>query len=225
MSVVTISREFGSGGDLIAQQVAKSLDYLMVDVKLIGRVLNQYGMGYLKEIYEEKHNIWDRYNQTNENLIKMLNMTILTFASLDNSVIVGRGGYVVLSGYPNVLNVCISAPFEKRVNNIANAEKVKDYAQAEVIVKNKDQERKSFLQTFYSVNWEEHKLFNLVIDADRISSEMAVKWIVEAARDIDKKDLNPYQTTRGIETDKILKNAVMDVIADFKYDQAHKHTE
>lgn len=225
MSVITISREFGSDGDLIAQKVAKSLDYFLVDMTLIGRVLNQYGMGYFKQVYEEKHSVWDRYNQTNENLIKMLNMTILTFASLDDSVILGRGGYVVLGGYPNVLNVCISAPFDKRVNHVAHTEKVEDYLEAEMIVKQRDSARKSFLQAFYSVNGGEHKLFNLVVDTDRISSEMAVKWIVEAARDIGQREINPYQTTRGIETDKILRSAVLDAIADYKYDKAHEHTD
>ena len=99
-----------------------------------------------------------------------------------------------MGGYPNVLNVCISAPFDKRVNRIVQTEKVEEYSEAEMIVKRKDQERKSFMQTFYSVNWEEQTLFNLVVDTDRISSETAVKWIIEASRDIGQRDINPYQS-------------------------------
>jgi cytidylate kinase len=222
MAVVTISREFGSAGDLIAQQAAKSLGYFLVDINLIGKVLNQYGMGQLKETIEEKHNIWDRYNITYDYMIEMLNKTILTFASLDDSVILGRGGYVVLSQYPNVLNVCISSPFEKRVNNILNSQKLENYSEAEKLVAQKDKARESFLGTFYAVNGKEYKLFDLVINTGQISSETAVQWIVEAVREIGKREINPYQGTRGIETSTILKNAVLDVIAEFKFDQSHK---
>ena len=43
MSVITISREFGSEGDRIAQKVAQTLDYHFVDQKFIGTILGQYG--------------------------------------------------------------------------------------------------------------------------------------------------------------------------------------
>ncbi len=221
MAVITISREFGSSGDSVAHQVAKSLDYFLVDIRLIGRVLNQYGLGRIEQVIDEKHNIWDRYNMTYDYMIEMLTRTILAFASLDDIVILGRGGYVILNQYPNVLNVCFSSPFEKRVNYIIKSQELKN-AEAEKLVLKKDQARESFLQTFYSENCKEYELFNLVIDTDKISTELASKWIVEATREISGQEIDPKQSTRGIEIDKTLMRAVLDAIEDFKYDQASK---
>ena len=44
MSVITISREFGSGGDLLAQSVARTLGYHLVDKAFVGAVLCEYGV-------------------------------------------------------------------------------------------------------------------------------------------------------------------------------------
>jgi cytidylate kinase len=48
MTVITISREIGSGGGDIAKQVADSLDYHFVDKKMIERVLMEYGFAWKK---------------------------------------------------------------------------------------------------------------------------------------------------------------------------------
>ena len=43
MSVITVSRDYGSDGDIIAKQVAETLGYHFVDLKFIGNILGQYG--------------------------------------------------------------------------------------------------------------------------------------------------------------------------------------
>ena len=52
MSVITITREFGSGGNAIARQVAQNLGCHFVDNDVIGRVLAQYGVAEFQEEYD-----------------------------------------------------------------------------------------------------------------------------------------------------------------------------
>ena len=223
MAIITISREFGSGGDAISQNVAESLGYLLVDKKLIDKVLTQYGVIYFDKIYESTHTLWERYESSNQELIEMLNRTLLAFSSLDNSVILGRGSYVLLSDYPNVLNVYIRAPFDQRVSNSMKTGEAKNYTDAENLVKYKDQCRKSFLQTFYNVDSNDSTFFHLIIDTDKIPPETATKWIIEAAEAIDKKELNVYQTTNAIEIDPVLSDTVAKVITEYKNQKADKN--
>lgn len=148
MCVITVSREFGSEGDVIGQQAAKSLGYSLVTKELIERVLNQYGMSHIDTVYRQKHNVWERYDDTYTALVDFLGRTLLAFASLDNCVILGRGGYAVLGEYPNVLNVCIRSPFDKRVQNVLNDKMAEDYARAEKMVRDQDEARRSFCGRF-----------------------------------------------------------------------------
>jgi cytidylate kinase len=91
-------------------------------------------------------------------------------------------------------------------------EAIHDIAKAEDFVRERDQIRRSFLQTFYDVKWEDTTMLNLVLDTSRIPLDMAVKWILEAARALEAKDLNPEDTTQSIEVDDVLARTVAQIM-------------
>lgn len=216
MAIITVSREFGSDGTLISQQVAQSLNYLLVDKVLIEKVLRQYGMVHFSRVYDSEHNIWERYDLEKSELIRMLNDTIRAFAKNGNSVILGRGGFAVLGEYLNVLNVCIRAPFEQRVGSIMKSMAISDRKAAENLVNKNDNIRKSFLQTFYNVKHDDTSFYHLVIDSSQIPVEMASRWIIESAEMLDRRELALEQSTLGIAVDPVLTKTVADIIADWK---------
>ena len=216
MAIITVSREFGSDGTLISQQVAQSLNYLLVDKEVVEKVLRQYGMVHFSKLYDSEHSIWERYDLEKSELILMLNDTIRAFAQIGNSVILGRGGFAVLSEYHNVLNVCIRAPLEQRVSSLMKCMPISDHRAAENLVVKNDNIRKSFLQTFYNVRHDETSYYNLVIDSSQIPAELATRWIVEAAEMIDQRELSLEQSTQGIDVDPVLARTVADIIADMR---------
>ena len=211
MAVITISREVGSFGTEISQRVAKSLNYDFVDKELIGKVLKQYGLLNLDEVFEKEPSIWSQFDTEDKQHIKMLNRTILAFAKEDHTVLLGRGGFVLLHDYDNVLNIRIQAPFEDRVQHIMKRESIHYVADAEKYVKERDQIRKSFLQTFYDGNWDDASALNLVIDTSMIPLDMTVKWILEVARQIEAQEFDPKNTTQSIEVDEVLAKTVAQI--------------
>ena len=211
MAVITISREVGSFGTEISQRLAKSLNYAFIDKEIIGQVLKQYGLLKFHEVYEKEPSIWSQFDAEDKQHIKMLNRTILAFAKQDNTVLLGRGGFVLLHPYPNVLNIRIQAPFAYRVQQIKKMETIHDDDEAEAFIRERDQIRRGFLQTFYDVKWEETTLLNLVIDTSRIPIDMAVKWILEAARALEAQELDPKTTTQSIEVDEVLAKTVAQI--------------
>jgi cytidylate kinase len=213
MAVITISREFGSGGDVISEKVAQSLEYLLIDKSYIEKVLDQYGLVTFKNVYNSDQSIWNRFDQGKTEMISMLNQTIRAFARQDNSVIVGRGGFVVLKDFRNVLHVCIHAPFESRVDNIMQARSTNTREEAMALVTKNDHIRKSFLQTFYNIKHTEAEMFSLSIDTSLIPADIACRWILEAVELLKQKTIDAGSGTSSIDVNSVLASTVEEVTA------------
>ena len=208
MAVITISREVGSSGTEIGHRLARALNYAFVDKEKIGQVLKQYGLLKLHEVYEKEPSLWSQFDSENKQHIRMLNRTILAFAKQDNTVILGRGGFVLLHHYHNVLNIRIQAPIPHRIQHIMKKETIRGAAEAETFIRERDHIRRSFLQTFYDVKWEDTSSLNLIIDTSRIPIDMAVKWILEVTRDLEARAFDPKITTQSIEIDEVLARTI-----------------
>src|SRR6266542_3575993 len=100
MSVITISREFGSEGDSIAQKVAQTLDYHFVDQKFIGTLLGQYGYVEFDKEYATLPTFWERFDAQREKqrdeTVSMLNQAVQAIAHHGNVVLLGRSGFEIL---------------------------------------------------------------------------------------------------------------------------------
>lgn len=186
MSVITISREVGSGGDSIAQELAKALNYRLVDKAMLEKILKQFGFVQFAQDYEAAASYWDRMDGTRLDMVTTMNRVLQATASLGNVIMLGRGSFAVLGEYSNVLNVRLQAPFAARVKRIMAERKLTDLATAEKIVKESDQVRASFIQSWYGLRWDVASYFNLVIDTGIVSDDTAVEWILRAREGAEK---------------------------------------
>ncbi len=184
------------------------LKYKLIDKALIEEIMQGYGLVEFNQAYENISNLWTQLNPENRILLDMLNKVILAFAKHNNVLILGRGGFVVLHQYSNVLNIRIKAPYASRVNDIMIKENITDRSRAEQLVKNQDQIRESFLQYFYEKRWGDTDFFDLIINTETIPVEMASKWICDAARELETKKLEAGQTTQSIHVDDVLSRVV-----------------
>ena len=144
MAVITISRELGSDGDSIARQVASILGYHFVDKAFIGNVLSQYGLVEFDREYDALPTFWEKFNaqkeERREMMVDMLNRVVRAVAQHDNVIILGRSGFAILSGYSDVFNVRIQAPFPLRVKRVMVSKNITLY-QAEDIIREGDRIR------------------------------------------------------------------------------------
>ena len=214
MSVITISRELGSSGFDIAQQVAKNLGYEFVDKRTVDGIFRQYGLTKFDDLYSSAPGILDLVNADNLLIISMLNEIVEAVANRGNVVILGRAGFAVLGNYADVLNVRIKAPLSDRVQRVMAREGLTDLQAAEERVREDDNVHRKYVQMFYNKNWDEESNFNLVLDTGALTPELAVKQIVEAARALEQKTPGKDAvTTATIEVDPVLADAVAKVMA------------
>ncbi len=195
MAIITLSRELGSGGGQITNMITNSLRYRLVDKMLIEKVLSHYGFDSFDKLYQSPHNIWTKFEIESNQVITLLNKVILAFSRHNNTLIVGRGGFVVLHAYCNVLNVLIKSPFETRVERLMIDENIENRSEALERVKKNDLIRDTFLQAFYDVTADSTQWFDLIIDTSKIPLNLAGRWIMEAAKAIDQQRIRMANTT------------------------------
>ena len=222
MSVITISREFGSEGDTIAHQVAQSLGYHFVDQEFIGTILSQYGLVEFDKEYATLPTFWERFNVQKEEqrdaMAKMLHQVIEAVAHHGNVVILGRSGFEVLSGFADVLHVRLQAPLPIRVERVMAQQEI-PFEQAESVVKNNDKVRMAFVEEFYRVPWDSIHAFDLVINTGKISSDLSASWVIDVAKTSVTSLETNKPTTSSIVVDRILADAVSETL---KCNQTHR---
>lgn len=215
MSVITISREFGSEGDRIAHQVAQSLDYHFVDQKFIGIILGQYGYVEFDKEYAALPTFWERFDAQREKqrdvMVDMLNQVIRTVAHHGHVVLLGRSGFEVLGGFGDVLHVRLQAPLPIRIRRVMTEQNI-SYPQAETIVKQNDKVRVSFVEEFYRVPWDSIHAFDLVMNTGKVLPDLATDLILDAARMLDLHPELDKPLITDIGVDRIMAEAVSEML-------------
>lgn len=213
MAVITISREYGSGGTDIARRVAQRLGYAFADKQTTDGIFRQYGLTKFDDLYSSAPSILDLLNADNLLLISMANEIMEALAKRGNIVIVGRAGFAVLADYADVLNVRIGNSFSARVQRVMESEGLTDFDAAVERVKDDDEVHSKYVQRFYNKHWDDPANFDLVVNTDDLSVEEAVQKIVEAAQALAQTKSGSAASAAALEVDPVLADAVAKVMA------------
>jgi cytidylate kinase len=183
MAIITIARQIGSLANEIAAEVARRLNYMLVDQAKLQEAAAAYGMlkSELEEVHERRPTLVTRYlTMRHRAYLDMIQTIIYQHARDDDVVIMGRGAAVLLSDVPSALHVNIFAPFERRVEVIMGREGI-TRPLAEQIVRESDQDRAGYMRYLFDRNWMDPLLYDLLINTQVITTECACELIVEAA--------------------------------------------
>ncbi len=194
--VITISREFGSGGRTIGKLVAERLGYRFYDGEIIDEVVKSSGLAReIVEKYDEyathKNSFLysiaisaggDGYNGLSfANRVQIAQANVIKqLAEEGNCVIIGRGADYVLRDCPDCFNVFVRASVEfraKRVLDIYGETKVK----IEDRLHDKDTRRRVFYHSFTMRDWGATSNYNLMLDSSAIGIEKCVDIICSIA--------------------------------------------
>lgn len=211
MPAITISREIGSHGDTIAEKTAIRLGYQLVDKNTLEKVFRQYGFVDFEETYDET-GFWARFDPHRSEMISLLNRVIEAIVQHDNVVLLGRGGFAVLKGYADVLNVRIQAPFSLRVKHVMENQIFDNRLKAEEFVNESDRMRREFVESIYGKQWVSVSAFDLVIDTRKISPGMAVDWLEAAAHRLSHLEHGEAPSVKTIEIDPVLKDTINQIL-------------
>ncbi|MBW1694322.1 MAG: cytidylate kinase family protein [Deltaproteobacteria bacterium] len=197
MAVITISRQLGSFGEEIATAVADKLNYEYIHKQKIGEALAGHGFraSDFKKYDEKKPSIWQSLLEQTRNFQSLLRAVIYDFAIKENTVIVGRGGQILLKDLPGVLHMRIIAPFKTRMNRLM-AEGYEE-KNAERALRQRDRDSSGYIYSFFGANWDDAELYDLVLNTKSISSDTGIKLILDTLDSREFKEI-PKETTEKL---------------------------
>lgn len=192
--VITISREFGSGGHSIGQQVAEKLGIPFLDSKIVEEVAKESGFAkdYVKKTDEEANypdlfitsNIFSSsyFDSPQEQIQQIQSDYIIEQAKKGPCVIAGRCADYVLenAGIP-ALNIFIHASMEfrkKRVLEVYGETDVK----IEKRIEKKDKGRKSYYRYYTDRKFGDAKNYVLCLDSGVLGMDKCVDFIIDVAK-------------------------------------------
>ena len=197
-TVITISREFGSGGHSIGKQVAEKLGIPFLDSQIVEEVARESGFAkdYVKKEDESASypelfvtsNIFSTnyFDSPQEQIQRIQSEYIVEQAKKGPCVIAGRCADYVLenAGIP-ALNVFIHASMEFRKNRVLNVYGETD-VKIEKRIEKKDKGRKSYYRYYTDRKFGDYENYALNLDSGIHGEEMCIKFIIEAAENFNK---------------------------------------
>ena len=194
--IVTLAREYGSGGGIIARTIADKLGWTLLDGTLLSVLRSSVPIDAetVRRYDERVDSWWRRFNHNGlraaailagmnpddalfgaEAIAELTLEAILEAARIGDFVIVGRGAQCVLQGCKEALHVLIYAPWENRASRVyARAE---PHHNIEELIRSTDQERASYIRTIYKRDWKDPRLYHLMINS-QIGIDKAARMIV-----------------------------------------------
>lgn len=166
MAILTISREYGSGGREIGRAVCRELGYSYVDRTLLLEDIRRAGKRWEKwseALDEHCPTVWEKFDWSFRGFGALIQRAILREALKDNVVIMGRGGNFLLRDIPFALRVRVHASAAERIARIVERESV-DSKTASLLTEKTDAERACFIQAIYGKRWDDSAEYDTTID-------------------------------------------------------------
>ena len=182
MYFITFSEKMATNGSEIARRVAEQLGYSFYDTEAIEDTARE--MGFLedvKEIDEKVPSLFERlFSYKPEIHLDRLNSVIYELASRGNAVFLGRGSYILLRTFKCALHIRVIASLEKRIENLAERGWHREVAIK--AIRKSDHERGAFIKFAFEVDWDNPEFYDIVVNTDNLTLEMAVETILHIAR-------------------------------------------
>ncbi|HEY3455854.1 MAG TPA: cytidylate kinase-like family protein [Bryobacteraceae bacterium] len=203
IKIVTIEREYGSGGGDIAQLLANRLGWKLWDQLLTEEIARlaecpkavvevreertdplyyRLFKSFLRGSYEGSINAHKLKLVDSESILTITERVVQHAAKTGNSVIVGRGSQHFLRNRQDTLRVFLYARREEKVRRLLA--RGKSEQEAEQLVDTVDRERADFIQKYFNVEWPDRSIYNIMINT-AIGDEEVVRMILEFMKSLN----------------------------------------
>jgi cytidylate kinase len=203
--VITVEREYGSGGGEIASAVAQRLGWKLWDQSLTNEIarLMECDCRVVEEHEEKRDPLFYRLlkafmrgsheGSLNAPRLKMADTDCIRevaervvkgAAERGACVIVGRGSAYYLQNRPDAFHVFVYAPFEEKVRRLKAGGK--SQSEAVQLAETVDRDRAAFIKQYFGVEWPDRHRFHLMLNST-IGKEAAVETILQRVAALEKR--------------------------------------
>ena len=196
--IINVGRQLGSGGRVIAQQLAKEFDCQFYDRELLNLAAKESGFS---EQFFEQHDEHKQFfkslfhlhaqhmsdnnfytnNFSEESLFQFQADAILKAAKTGNCVFVGRCADYILRDYPDAINIFITGDIKERATQVMRRHGC-DYEAALKIINTKESNRASYYNYFTGKKWGQCESYDLSVNSSLLGIEGSAKLIAQYVR-------------------------------------------
>ena len=182
--LITIGRQFGSGGKAVAEELGRKLGIPVYDNELITEAARQSGISeeFFKKRDEKRRALFIgmRSGMDDEILFGIQSEVIRDIASKGSAIFVGRASDYVLRDM-DCVDVFICAPLEARVKRIMERQGLSE-DEAETLIDRKDRGRAEYYDFFTFSKWGVASNYDLCIDSSVLGISGTADLIIDFAR-------------------------------------------
>jgi len=202
--VITVTRQYASGGSDVARLVAGRLDWTVIDNEFIDEVARRAGLP-VEEVAQREERApgllerlartlalaspemfmatasASRVEQDEATIVQVTERVIAEAAAQGRVVLVGRGAQALLSQRPDALHVYVVAPKPWRVKQAIERLGV-DPANADKVVDDTDHRRDQYVKTYYGRHRQDVANYDLVLNTEKLGLDGAATVIVSEAK-------------------------------------------
>ena len=194
--VITVEREYGSGGPAIAQKLANRLGWTLWD-RLLTREIAQLAdcdLAAVERHEERKDPLYYRLFKSflrgsfeanlqlprlklldADRIVAITKKVVQEAAAAGNCVIVGRGSQYFLQGQRDTYHVFLYAPYEEKIRR--ERQQGRSVLQARHLVETVDRDRAAFIKDYFAKQWPNHSLYHLMVNS-AVGDDAVVETIV-----------------------------------------------
>lgn len=202
MGIITIARQAESGGESVAEGVAKRLGMALVDRPRLERLVLEHGLLGQELDESDETQAGAAASLTGQVHVDYVHAVLLDLAGQEDLVLVGRGGQFLFRDCPWSLHVKVAAGLEARRGALRQVQALSD-ADAEVWLAEVDRQRSEWIRRHYGSDWEDPAHYDLIVRSDRLGVEGAIRLICGAAETVDllghRADIGAWIERRGVE--------------------------
>ncbi len=183
MYFITVSEMLGANGERIARQVAGIFHYAFYGEEELLKAANEMGFHrdieklgekgptFLENLFSEKPKVY----------LDRLQSVIYELAKKGNALFSGRGSQLMLNAFDCSFHVLVTGSMKKRIQRVMEEKQIGGEA-AEKIIRQSDQDKSGFLKYAFDEDWLSPRLYDLILNTDKLSTDSAVKILIDAAQ-------------------------------------------
>lgn len=197
--VITISRQFGTGGHEIGAELARRLGVKLLDKQILNEVASRINVvENAVEKIEARNPLWrddftnfyrnymagaeyngTEHDKTSHELFKAQAEAIRKIADQESCIIIGRCGFDIFRDHPNALKIFIHSSIDCRKRRIAEKYDLNEHDAAAMIVDN-DYSRELYTKTYTGSDWTDARNYDISLDVRKFGVNGAVDFLMNS---------------------------------------------
>lgn len=179
--VVTIGREFGTGGRQIAVELAKILGVELYDKGLLKQLEDRYNLTQqeIDKVKGMKKSWW--FETISQDLYNDEEFIVRSLAEKESCVILGRTGFHIFRDHPNAFKVFLIADMAYRRDKVARRLNINE-GSADLLINKVDEARENFTNTFSGKSRYDARNYDLVLNVAGLEPKEIAEFIAACVR-------------------------------------------